>query len=167
MDDQERNKYIELVRSATALRALMYRDILQSMQEELPKEQATRILARAIRKRGEIIGKAQFSAYAPGDFDGLCKAFIAQLPPEARAKLFANRIPRCDSEELQLVATRCPLKEAWHAAGCSDPEVAELCKLAGEIDIGMLEGAGFTIENDTWKPGREACCSLTIKRKDV
>lgn len=62
--------------------------------------------------------------------------------------------------EIQLHA--CPLKEAWQEAGLAPEEMATLCRIAGAVDRGLFEAAGFRLENRTWTPGAEGCCFLRV-----
>jgi hypothetical protein len=55
------------------------------------------------------------------------------------------------------------LKDAWREAGLPDADVARLCQIAGRIDNGTFEAAGFEFSADTWQPGRDGCCSLHIR----
>jgi len=41
---------------------------------------------------------------------------------------------------------------------------ATLCRIAGAVDRGMFEAAGFAIENRTWTPGAPGCCHLSVRR---
>ena len=38
-----------------------------------------------------------------------------------------------------------------------------MCSIAGRVDNGTFEGAGFTFSADTWQPGRSGCCHLHIR----
>ncbi|MCS6853859.1 MAG: L-2-amino-thiazoline-4-carboxylic acid hydrolase [Elioraea sp.] len=147
------------LRGQMANRALLYRDLLLTLSEELGQERAEALLARAIYRRGEAIGQ-QFRAYAPDDFAGLRDAFLGIVP--GGQDLFKPEVRRCDSEGLEIKFGGCPLKEAWLAAGVPEGEVASLCRIAGTVDLGTFEAAGFAIENRTWQPGRDGCCHLVI-----
>ena len=59
----------------------------------------------------------------------------------------------------------CPLKEAWEDAQFSPKRIETLCRIAGFVDNGTFEQAGFELQSDTWKPGEEGCCFLHIRRK--
>jgi hypothetical protein len=45
-----------------------------------------------------------------------------------------------------------------------EEKVATLCRIAGAVDKGLFEGAGFRIENRTWTPSAKGCCFLRILR---
>ena len=141
-------------------RALMYWHVFDELREALGEPQATGLLARAIEARGREIGRA-FARYAPADLAGLRDAFLAFVPDEGR--MFAPRVERCDGGGLDIKLQRCPLKEAWHEAGVSDADVATLCRIAGRVDNGTFEAAGFEFSADTWQPGRDGCCHLHVR----
>ena len=46
-----------------------------------------------------------------------------------------------------------------------EPRVAELMKgaIAGRVDNGTFEAAGFEFAADTWTPGGEGCCHLHLR----
>ena len=142
-------------------RALVYLEVYDVLSEELGAERAERLLAKAIERRGRSAGRA-LAAYAPADFDGLCKAFIQGVPGEGA--LFEPDIRRCDSEGIEIQFGACPLKEAWEEAKLPPEKRALLCRIAGAVDKGMFEAAGFAIDNRTWSPGAAGCCFLSIRR---
>ena len=53
--------------------------------------------------------------------------------------------------------------DAWQEAGLSDDEVVLMTHIAGRVDNGTFEGAGFRFHADTWRPGRRGCCHLHIR----
>jgi len=142
-------------------RALIYLEVYAVLAEELGAARAERLLAKAIERRGRSAGRA-LAQFAPGDFDGLCKAFLKGVPGEGA--LFSPEIRRCDAQGLEIQFHACPLKEAWEEAGLAADTRALLCRIAGRVDKGMFEAAGFAIDNRTWAPGAEGCCFLSIRR---
>jgi len=141
-------------------RALMYWHVFDELRKALGEPQATSLMARAIEARGREIGR-QFARYAPADLAGLGDAFVGGVPDEGR--MFAPCVERCDPTALDIALQRCPLKEAWQAAGLSETDVATLCRIAGRVDNGTFEAAGFEFSADTWQPGRDGCCHLHIR----
>jgi hypothetical protein len=141
-------------------RALMYWHIFAELRRSLGEPQAITLLSRAIEARGQEIGK-QFARYGPSDLAGLRDAFVGAVPDHGR--MFAPRVDRCDTTALDIQLERCPLKDAWHEAGAAPADIATLCRIAGRVDNGTFEAAGFEFSADTWQPGREGCCSLHIR----
>jgi len=141
-------------------RALLYHHLFDTRRKELGEARAVEVMGRAIYARGTEIGKA-FARYAPDDLAGLRDAFVGFVPDDGR--MFAPEVTRCDAGGLDIKLQRCPLKDAWHEAGLSEADVARLCQIAGRIDNGTFEAAGFEFSADTWRPGREGCCSLHIR----
>jgi hypothetical protein len=141
-------------------RALFYLAIYNEMKQEFGQERATAVMRRAIYKRGVETG-AQFGKYAPGDLKGLCDAFLAFIPDHANT--FRPEVVQCDGENLEIKLHDCPLKSAWQEAGLPDSEVAHMCSMAGLVDNGTFEGAGFEFRSETWQEGRDGCCHLYIR----
>ena len=142
-------------------RALIYLEVYDVLSDALGAEGAEQLLATAIERRGRGAGRA-LVPYAPADFDGLCKAFIQGVPGEGA--LFSPEIRRCDAQGLEIQFHACPLKEAWEEAGLAPDKRETLCRIAGRVDKGMFEAAGFAIDNRTWTPGAAGCCFLSIRR---
>ncbi|MEX2145483.1 MAG: L-2-amino-thiazoline-4-carboxylic acid hydrolase [Candidatus Rokuibacteriota bacterium] len=141
-------------------RALLYYRIFDEMRRALGEAQASEILSRAIYARGTEIGAA-FARHGPADLAGLCEAFVAMIPDEGR--MFSADVERCDTGALDITLRRCPLKDAWLEAGVPETDVATLCRIAGRVDNGTFEAAGFEFWADTWQPGRDGCCHLHIR----
>lgn len=148
------------LRNAIKARALVYAAVHDELEAELGAAQAEAIMKRAIRKRGLAIG-AQFARFGPRDIEGLRAAFIAFIPDGGR--VFAPEVTRCDAGGLDIRFHACPLKDAWLEAGMAPEKVARLCSIAGVVDDGTFEAAGFAFHADTWRPGGEGCCFLHIR----
>jgi predicted ArsR family transcriptional regulator len=140
-------------------RAVLYYLIFDELRQEVGEQRAIDILKRAIYRRGQQIGQ-QFGAYAPHDLAGLKDAFLKIIPDQGR--MFAPQVVKCDAESLVIQLESCPLKQAWEALGLDDHDKTVMCEIAGEIDKGTFEAAGFQFEPDTWQPGRHGCCHLQI-----
>ena len=80
------------------------------------------------------------------------------------ARRSSSRSVRSDAEALEIQLHGCPLKDAWREAGLAEEKVATLCRIAGAVDKGLFEGAGFKFENRTWTPGAKGCCFLSVRR---
>jgi hypothetical protein len=150
----------DLLVKAIKARAMFYYAFYREFSAEVGPERAAQVMKRAIYKRGLEIGK-RFRQFAPDDMDGLKTAFLNFIPdPEGT---FNPEIHRCDEGVLDMTLRTCPLKDAWQEAGLSDDEIVVMTDIAGQVDKGTFEGAGFSFETDTWKPGREGCCRLCIR----
>lgn len=147
------------LKAQMANRALIYLEVYEALSSEVGTERAEAIMARAIYNRGRSVGDA-FKRFAPDDLVGLKDAFIAGLP--GGTELFKPEVRRCDAEKLEIKFHACPLKSAWLEAGVPEHKLATLCRIAGIIDNGTFEAAGFRIENRTWVPGETGCCNLHI-----
>jgi hypothetical protein len=141
-------------------RAMIYAHIYDVLSERLGAAQAEELLKQAIYRRGREIGQ-RFRRFAPANLEGLCQAFLAFIPDQGR--LFDPAVERCDAQGLDITMRRCPLKEAWLEAGFPPERIATLCRIAGIVDNGTFEAAGFRFFAETWKPGEEGCCHLHIR----
>lgn len=149
----------DTIRRAFAMRAEAYAHIFDVLREQFGTDRALDLGMQATRRMGEAMG-AGFAAYAPADLAGLKDAFLAGIIE--RDALFAPEVQHCSGDELRIFFHHCPLKEAWQAAGRSDGDVRLLCRMAGAIDTGLFERAGFTFAGTTWQPGQEGCCTLRV-----
>ncbi|MCY2996213.1 MAG: L-2-amino-thiazoline-4-carboxylic acid hydrolase [Planctomycetota bacterium] len=144
-------------------RAILYYLIFDELRQDVGEERAVAVLLRAIYRRGAQIGE-QFRQFAPDDLAGLQDAFLKIIPDSGR--MFDPQVVRCDAQGLDIQLEACPLKQAWQELGLSEADVATMCRIAGEIDKGTFEAAGFAFEPDTWQPGRSGCCHLKIRKQD-
>jgi len=142
-------------------RALIYMEMYDVLCAELGTAKAEELLTRAIFRRGLAAGKS-LARHAPDDLAGLKVSFLASVP--GGEEIFRPEVLRCDHERLEMQLHGCPLKDAWREAGLPEEKVATLCRIAGAVDKGLFEGAGFRFENRTWTPGAEGCCFLSIRR---
>lgn len=141
-------------------RALLYWLIYDQLSTEVGPEKAAAIMRQAIYRRGVGVG-AKFAEFAPDNLEGLCQAFLDNIPDNG--KMFAARVDRCDHDALDIVLQSCPLKDAWCEAGLSDEKIATMCHIAAEIDFGTFQGAGFQFSAETWQSGADGCCHLHIR----
>ena len=155
-EESMRKHLIDAIKS----RAMFYYAFYKEFSAEIGPEKTREIMKRAVYKRGLDVGK-KFAKFAPSDFAGLRDAFLAGVPDAAGT--FNPRLESCSAAGLDIELQTCPLKDAWREAGLSDEEVEILTDIAGAVDKGTFEGAGFSFEPDTWKPGRSACCRLHIR----
>ena len=143
-------------------RALIYMEIYDVLAEELGSARAEALLTKAIYRRGRSAGAA-LAKYAPADLAGLREAFLAHVP--GGSEIFRPEVLRADAGHLEIQLHGCPLKDAWREAGLAEEKVATLCRIAGAVDKGLFEGAGFAFENRTWTAGARGCCFLRVEPK--
>jgi hypothetical protein len=143
-----------------ANRAHIYYLLFRELRSAFGADRAAELMKRAIYERG--VQKAdKYACFAPGDLDGLKRAFVGSLPDDGA--LFAPEVVRCDALALDVKFHRCPLKQAWQEAGLAEEEVAGLCRIAAEVDSGMFGAAGFRFHAETYQPGGEGCCFLHVR----
>ena len=143
-----------------ANRAHIYHLLFSQLRAELGTEKAADLMGRAIHQRG-VQNAAKYVSFAPSDLEGLRQAFVGNLPDDGA--MFSPEVVRCDAESLDIKFHRCPLKQAWLDAGLPQEEVATLCRIAAQVDVGLFQAAGFRFHADTYQPGGEGCCFLHIR----
>ena len=150
----------KLLVNAMKSRAMFYYAFYKEFGAEIGPEKTAAIMKRAIYKQGLEIGK-RFKEFAPCDMHGLKDAFLGFVPDPKGT--FNPEVERCDDEGIDIQLHTCPLRDAWQEAGLSDEEVAMMTHIAGQVDNGTFEGAGFSFNAETWQPGRKGCCHLHIR----
>jgi hypothetical protein len=140
-------------------RALVYAAFYDELFARFGAKLAEEVMTTAIYRRSLAIGQ-RFARFGPADLEGLRDAFLEFVPDQGR--LFQPQVKRCDARGLDIKFHACPLKEAWQAAGIEPEKIATLCRIAGVVDNGTFEAAGFTFRAETWQPGEEGCCFLHI-----
>lgn len=148
-----------LLRRAFAMRAASYAHFYDVLREAFGRERAIALCKQATHRMGEDMGPA-FAALAPDDLQGLRDAFLGGII-EGDA-LFAPTDVDVRDGALRIDFTRCPLKEAWQAMGRDDVDLEDLCEIAGAIDVGLFESAGFRFAGRTWRAGQHGCCRLRV-----
>lgn len=151
-------RHRENLRAAIANRAMIYYRVWEAIKARHGEAEASETLREAIYAQGCAVGQA-FRHIAPTDMAGIRDAFLAFLPDH---ELLAPEV-RTDDAGVDIKFHRCPLKEAWQAAGLADDVVAKLCAIAGVVDNGTFESAGFGFTAETWRPGEDGCCHLHIR----
>jgi L-2-amino-thiazoline-4-carboxylic acid hydrolase len=148
-----------LLRRSFAMRAAFYAETYDVLRERFGRDEAMALCMAMTRRMGEKMGAA-YAKHGPADLEGLKDSFLGGII-EGEA-LFAPEVVRADHEALCINFHRCPLKEAWQAQGRDDAELTDLCVIAGAIDGGLFEAAGFTFAGETWRPGESGCCKLKV-----
>ena len=148
------------LKEAHMSRAMVYAAFFDALTARFGDAVAEEVMKEAIYRRGREIGK-RFAAHGPSDLAGLRDAFLDFVPDQGR--LFQPEVRRDDAQALDIKFHACPLKEAWQAAGLSDERIATLCRIAGVVDNGTFEAAGFAFSAETWRPGDDGCCLLRIR----
>lgn len=149
----------ELLRRSFAMRAAFYAETYAVLRDRFGREEAMTLCMQMTRRMGEKMG-ANYAKHGPADIKGLKDSFLNGII-EGEA-LFSPEVIRCDDEALCINFHRCPLKEAWEAQGHEGDALKDLCVIAGAIDGGLFEAAGFTFAGTTWQPGETGCCKLKV-----
>lgn len=140
-------------------RAHLYRTIYDELAQSLGTQQAERLLAGAIEKRGREVAATLFKQTAP-DARAIGAKFLAASPDGGR--MYPCQVQTRPSGVTMRV-DRCPLKDAWTGSGLPPDRVATLCRIAGAFDKGLFEAAGVRFANQPWTPERGGgCCWIHL-----
>jgi hypothetical protein len=126
-------------------RADLYRLFLDELEAELGPERAEALMARALERRGEEVASALFRD-VPADPVAVGDCFLSVSPDGGR--MYPHEAER-SPDSMTIKVHRCPLKDAWNAAGLPPERVATLCRIAGAFDKGLFEAAGLAFSNRT------------------
>jgi hypothetical protein len=142
-------------------RGRLYWDLYATLREAHGPDEAERLLARAIERRGRAAGEALFAGREGATPQEIAAHFLRVASPDW-GRLFPHDYePRADGS-VTIRVHRCPLKDAWLADGRTPEEVALMCRIAGRADHGVFGAADCTFAAETWEPGREGCCVLHL-----
>jgi len=157
----DRAKLARELREAFAGRALLYDSIDRELTAEIGADRAAEVLGRAIERRGREVAAAMFVDIDRNDPQAVAERFLATSPDGGT--MYPTVVDRADGA-VTIAVQRCPLQEAWRAAGASPQRVARLCRIAGRFDTGLFGATGVTFSAETWAPGREGCCRIRLAR---
>lgn len=146
-------------------RADLYRLFLEELTIDFGAEQAEKIMIRAIEKRGQEVAAQAFAGFGPNEAPAIGEAFLAVSPDGGR--MYPTEVER-QKDRIAFRVKRCPLKDAWTAAGIGDDKLATLCRIAGAFDRGLFEATGVRFDNVTWTPGHgSGCCHIALTNRDA
>lgn len=141
-------------------RADIYRLIYQSLRTRLGEAEAEAAMVEAIEERGREVAAQAFSSFGPQDARALGEAFLAVSPDGGR--MYPTDVDR-RPDGIAFRVRRCPLKDAWTAAGVDGVELATMCRIAGAFDRGLFEATGVHFANRTWQQGDgDRCCIIEL-----
>jgi hypothetical protein len=144
-------------RSAFENRALMYYYTFDELSSEIGRDRAADIMKRAIRRRGEEVGRKYAEAARSGDLDLVGEIFCTGSP--CGGSLFHPGVEERGEDGIVLRMTSCPLVDAWRGLGLAPEDVDILCEISAAVDEGTFQGAGLdlTFLDRIGKPGSERC----------
>lgn len=157
----DREKLARELREAFAGRALLYDAIDRELTAEIGADRAAEVLGRAIERRGREVAAAMFADIDRGDPQAVADRFLATSPDGG--EMYPTVVER-GGDAVTIAVQRCPLQEAWRAAGTPPERVARLCRIAGRFDTGLFGATGVRLSAETWTPSREGCCRIRLAR---
>ncbi len=135
--------------SAFRNRADLYRLMLEELTAELGAERAEAVMVRALARRRREGGAAAIDRHGTQNARGLGAAILAVSPDGGR--MYPVDVER-RADGIAFQVRRCPLKDAWVAAGVGGEDLARLCRIAGAFDRGLFEATGVRIATKNWTP---------------
>lgn len=141
-------------------RADLYRLFYDELEMRLGADEAEAIMTRAVARRGQEVAAVAFASFGPRDARAIGEAFLAVSPNGG--KMYPTHVERRD-DGISFYVQRCPLKDAWVAAGLDGDKLATMCRIAGAFDRGLFEATGIRFDNTTWTPGHgSGCCHIHL-----
>lgn len=141
-------------------RADLYRLFYAELEQSHGPDEAEALMVRAVEERGREVAAAAFARFGPTDARALGEAFLAVSPDGGR--MYPTDVERRD-DGISFYVKRCPLKDAWIAAGIEGERLATMCRIAGAFDRGLFQATGVAFDNVTWTPGHGAgCCHIHL-----
>lgn len=157
---QRADKLARELDAAFQNRADLYRLIYAELEASYGEAEAEAILTRAVTRRGEEVAGIAFARFGPGDARQIGEAFLAVSPDGGN--MYPTNVDRRE-DGISFYVKRCPLKDAWLAAGLEGDRLATMCRIAGAFDRGLFEATGIRFENTTWTPGHgSGCCHIHL-----
>ena len=158
--DDRTHKLARELDAAFQNRADLYRLFYEELEAAYGPDEAEAIMVRAVEKRGQEVAKAAFAKFGPDDAREIGEAFLSVSPDGGR--MYPTNVERRD-DGISFYIKRCPLKDAWVAAGVDGARLATMCRIAGAFDRGLFEATGIRFENTTWTPGHgTGCCHIHL-----
>lgn len=150
-----------LVYNAIKERGRMYLSVYRELSKRYGEAEAISVMRGASREHGTAVGET-LAHLAPSNFEGMAEAW-AKSPDDGAT--FLPDIRQLNNTGLEVKMMRCPLKDSWVEAGCTDEEVCTLLHCASAYDEAVYETAGFHYELELWSPGKEGCCLTKLTEK--
>lgn len=151
----------QLLYDAIKERGRLFMVTFRELSERYGETEAIEIMQRVSYEFGTAIGKS-LACFAPRDFEGMAHAYAKA--PDGGAT-YSPDIRQLDDTCLEVKMMRCPIKDSWVDAGCSDEEISILLHCAYPVDAATFETAGFDYRIEMWSPGKEGCCLTRITEK--
>ncbi len=160
--NEQNQALVQLFEATAGHRAAWLAFIYQEMLDA-GIENAKEICSRAIRKCGDMHGKAKRALYSPDDSFKKKAGMIFQ---EDVGKLTFQAVTEIEGTTLVNTVYNCPLANSWKSMGLSDEMRADLCDIAMEGDVGIAVQNGLDLTWDETLAKNCSCCKLCFKAKE-
>ena len=147
----------QAVRNAIEDRATYLYLLLKEMQSA-NGDAAEDMAKRAIFKYGQLKAQNMPPMQSPVDF------VRHQMRP-GRQGIFEKEVVEETPERSEIRFHHCPLVEAWRRLGAGEGELAQLCDIAMQGDLGMVSQAPFELRVAASIARGDDCCRLVLEVK--
>jgi hypothetical protein len=143
-------------------RALFYLNMYQVLSEEHGKEEAIRLMQKAIYKRGREKAEKYNKDVEGRNFKAMADAFLKG--GASSLNVFGNEVVKVEKDLAVLRLNGCPLVEAWNEAGLSPENIITMCDIAYQVDFGKFEGMQFSLEFGSRICEGKSYCELIVTK---
>jgi len=143
-------------------RALVYLNMYQILSEEHGKENAIRLMQKAIYRRGQEKAEKYNKQVNGSDLKAMADNFLKG--GASSLNVFGNEVVKVEEDLAILRLNRCPLVDAWSEAGLSPENIVTMCDISYQVDFGKFEGMGFSLTFNTRICEGASCCELVVSK---
>jgi hypothetical protein len=144
-------------------RALVYLNMYQILSEEHGKENAIRLMQKAIYQRGQEKAGKYKKKMNGSDLKAMADNFLKG--GASSLNVFGNEVVKVEGDLALLRLNSCPLVDAWKEAGLSSENIITMCDIAYQVDFGKFEGMGFSLRFNSRICEGSPYCELVVTKK--
>jgi predicted ArsR family transcriptional regulator len=146
---------IKRIRDAHKKRAEYMYFIFQDMAGEIGKENAEKIIRRALKRAGHHYGSKMNLERTPS-------GLIEFLEKSSHKDTFDRKVKERNDDRCIFTLGYCPLVAAWKEFDLDAREIGLLCNIAMETDFGMMEELGLHLDLTKSLGSGDNCCEMII-----
>lgn len=144
-------------------RALVYLNMYQILSEEHGKENAIRLMQKAIYQRGQEKAEKYKKDVNENNLKAMADNFLRGGASSLNA--FGNEVVRVEEDLAILRLNSCPLVDAWKEAGLTSEDIITMCDIAYQVDFGKFEGMGFSLTFNSRICEGSPYCELVVAKR--
>jgi hypothetical protein len=144
-------------------RALFYLNMYQILSKEHGKENAMRLMQKAIYQRGQEKAEKYKKNMNGSDLKAMADNFLKG--GTSSLNVFGNEVVKVEEDLALLRLNSCPLVDAWNEAGLSPENIITMCDIAYQVDFGKFEGMGFSLTFNSRICEGSPYCELVVTKR--